>query len=492
MVYNASAAAHGRRLLDVLKQAEQAYVTGDHLLYTDRLRALATALMAGGDPLREHLHARVRQLRLTSTTSGPGRERASFPEAGGWQGPPPEAFGRRHPELPKAAVAIGAPIWSARNRVRSPDFGGAQHYWWSCPRGWHGHADWQQTLWQYERGRTCPSCWAESMGRTSWRPEEVRWGGHVKFAETQVLETDGAEHPRLPTRAEESHTAGHVAAPSDTRAEGVSRLMDVYCTVTGVRPSPKLQTNLEQVPELSRLMYTDDETLRVAAEWLGGGGGTGFPVASWAWAATHVHCTDPASTICELESRIPTARRDQRVLLHHVGHYVDESMSRLAKRYTAQVLQEARRRIIDRAATAEFACGAYARRRPKCGHRGSRPLRSVPIIDADDTELAVMHLLALTGPDAQFSYTPAWSGRVFAGWKDGYHRGDEERVYVTGLSDVLDSATSIVQNHRNDGGGRVFVRHRRVVCADCQEVVAWAGSAEDDRWKAPSHGHVGH
>jgi hypothetical protein len=162
-------------------------------------------------------------------------------------------------------------------------------------------------------------------------------------------------------------------------------------------------------------------------------------------------------------------------------------MQRLGSRFAPGLLAEGRARLLSRALTGSFREGALARRRPRWQRGAAGSVGLPPVIDADEVEEVVVHLLALTWPEAQFSYRPSWSGDVFAGWNNGYHRSDAQRVYVTGLSDILDSVREVVQDHRDGQGGRIYVRDGRVACADCRLVIAWIGTAKSDQPVAPAH-----
>jgi hypothetical protein len=150
-------------------------------------------------------------------------------------------------------------------------------------------------------------------------------------------------------------------------------------------------------------------------------------------------------------------------------------------------LTEAMTRIESRAVTGNYRLGSLVQRRAKWLPTPTDALGSPPVIEADAAEALIVHLLALTHPDAQFAATPLGSNRVFAGWKTSYNGDQDERFYVTGLSDVLDSVSHVVQSHRAGDGGRFYVRDGAVECPECQRVIAWVGSARDHRQSPPDH-----
>jgi ribosomal protein L24 len=96
------------------------------------------------------------------------------------------------------------------------------------------------------------------------------------------------------------------------------------------------------------------------------------------------------------------------------------------------------------------------RRRPD-SRTGFR-VRDIP---CDDAELVIIRLLSLTLPDLQFSVTP--DGHAFTGRRRGYH-GEEDRMYVSALSPVIDAAADAVLDATAGAGGRVYVHaHARLV-----------------------------
>ncbi|MGB3764443.1 MAG: hypothetical protein WA966_14610 [Ornithinimicrobium sp.] len=80
-----------------------------------------------------------------------------------------------------------------------------------------------------------------------------------------------------------------------------------------------------------------------------------------------------------------------------------------------------------------------------------------------------MKVLALTWPAAQFAVTPR--GVVFAGYRHGRHR-DQDRFYVSGLSQILDDAADLAYLASGGAGGRFFVQGDQVELAADRSLLA--------------------
>ena len=70
----------------------------------------------------------------------------------------------------------------------------------------------------------------------------------------------------------------------------------------------------------------------------------------------------------------------------------------------------------------------------------------------------MVQLLSRTAPENQFSVTP--DGDVFAGNLLGYHY-ENDRVYVTTLSPILDDAADLLLARSGGAGGRMYVHRKR-------------------------------
>ena len=138
--------------------------------------------------------------------------------------------------------------------------------------------------------------------------------------------------------------------------------------------------------------------------------------------------------------------------------------------FPSSVLIEACSRLRSRVGAAAVADTVLKQRRPLWRTPPSGSFAGAPIIDCDDVEIAVVAVLASTTPKWQFSSQP--DGQIFRGFKSGFHSA-EERTFVSGLSDIIDTVSDVVSSHRNGAGGRVFISKQDVECAECRMVVAW-------------------
>lgn len=127
-------------------------------------------------------------------------------------------------------------------------------------------------------------------------------------------------------------------------------------------------------------------------------------------------------------------------------------------------------RLFQRVGEAQGATRTLQRRAPRWRRAPSASVSGAPVIEADLAEVAVAALLSETKGQWQFSSTP--DGRMFTGSRRGYH-AEAERTYLDGLSDIVDTASSVVEQHRAGVGGRVYVYQDRIACAECNLVVAW-------------------
>lgn len=80
-------------------------------------------------------------------------------------------------------------------------------------------------------------------------------------------------------------------------------------------------------------------------------------------------------------------------------------------------------------------------------------LRGAPVLDTDPVELLIIRELAVTSPAKQFGVTPA--GTVFTASTFGKSQ-EHERLYVSGLSPLLDTVAEIFNGQRQGAGGRFF------------------------------------
>lgn len=74
-------------------------------------------------------------------------------------------------------------------------------------------------------------------------------------------------------------------------------------------------------------------------------------------------------------------------------------------------------------------------------------------VGADQAEILIVRALSLTRGECQFTVTP--NGAVFASDGNGWTI-DRERVFVSGLSPLIDDAADILRQMRGPNGGRMF------------------------------------
>jgi hypothetical protein len=259
--------------------------------------------------------------------------------------------------------------------------------------------------------------------------------------------------------------------------------------LTGIPINHGVMNRLSGLDERVTLFEADDDTLvKTAHELLHAHGHLAF--SDWVQVIKNAQRTQhlqSGGSLADAPRLIGSSETSQRYL-DRVTDFVRESVQASWVRGVDQrTLQEAVARIDDRAATGDYRLGSLVQRKPKWRPTPTRVLGTPPVIEADAAEALIVYLLALTHPDAQFAATPRSSNRVFAGWKTSYHGDENERLYVTGLSDVLDSVSHVVQSHRAGDGGRFYVRDGAVECPDCRSVIAWVGSAQDQRQAPPNH-----
>jgi hypothetical protein len=154
--------------------------------------------------------------------------------------------------------------------------------------------------------------------------------------------------------------------------------------------------------------------------------------------------------------------------------------------FNRATLDAAMERLKARAGEADVTRFVLRRRAPRWRTPPSGNLVGAPVLEADDIEIAIVALLAATRSHWQFSSTP--DGRMFIGTRLGPHR-EAERDYITGLSDVIDTASGLVESHRAGMGGRVYITRRFVECADCKLIIAWineVGSRQTAFRKCPT------
>jgi hypothetical protein len=267
------------------------------------------------------------------------------------------------------------------------------------------------------------------------------------------------------------------------------RVIRLWSELTGFPINHAVMKRLSGLDERVALFEADDDTLvKTAHELLHVHGHLAF--SDWVRVIENAQRTQhlqSGGSLADAPRLIGSCETNQRYL-DCVTDFLCESVQASWVRGVDQgTLQEAVARIDDRAATGDYRLGSLVQRKPKWRQAPTRVVGRPPVIEVDAAEALIVHLLALTHPDAQFAATPMSSNRVFAGWKTSYHGDQNERLYVTGLSDVLDSVSNVVQSHRAGDGGRFYVRDGAVECPDCRSVIAWVGCAKDPRPAPPKH-----
>lgn len=120
--------------------------------------------------------------------------------------------------------------------------------------------------------------------------------------------------------------------------------------------------------------------------------------------------------------------------------------------YSATDIRKARDRINRRLDSSWTGVWATPQHRFKRVEPSGR-LRGAPVLDADPVELLIIRELAVTSPAAQFGVTPA--GTIFTASTFGKSK-EHERLYLSGLSPLLDTVAEILNEQRSGEGGRFF------------------------------------
>lgn len=280
-----------------------------------------------------------------------------------------------------------------------------------------------------------------------------------------------------------------VIEPSDatyanTMTQRVEEVIQLWSQLTDIPVTERARANLNAQSDLSILTGADNQTLTEAAGPLLDTPRAGLAFVDWVDATRALQIRDhllAGDPITEAPSPIGRTSPRQRLLDQVLKLVAESQRSDWASIVDSSTLREALMRIVARASQSEMREGSLVQRRAKWRREPTSAAGTPPVIIADEVEQLIVHVLSLTHPVAQFSATPSYSNRVFAGWKPGYHRDEQERRYVTGLSDILDSVSDVVQGHRDGVGGRFYIQNGAVECPDCRSVIAWIGEARDAR-----------
>lgn len=79
--------------------------------------------------------------------------------------------------------------------------------------------------------------------------------------------------------------------------------------------------------------------------------------------------------------------------------------------------------------------------------------RALCIVSSDEAERIIVRALSVTSVDAQFTVSP--NGACYATENNGWTI-EKLRVYISGLSPLVDDASYILNQMRNGAGGRMF------------------------------------
>lgn len=115
------------------------------------------------------------------------------------------------------------------------------------------------------------------------------------------------------------------------------------------------------------------------------------------------------------------------------------------------VREEATRRLRDRLALWQGAQISSGRGRFK--NKIARGQEADCVVGADEAEILIVRAIAVTNGDSQFTMSP--NGAVFSTDGNGWTI-NQERIYISGLSLLVDDAADILQQMRNSEGGRMF------------------------------------
>lgn len=83
----------------------------------------------------------------------------------------------------------------------------------------------------------------------------------------------------------------------------------------------------------------------------------------------------------------------------------------------------------------------------------ARGADAVCFVGADSAECLIVRALSITAGECQF--TVSTSGAVYASESNGWSV-DKARVYISGLSPLIDDAADILRQMRGPSGGRMF------------------------------------
>jgi hypothetical protein len=172
-------------------------------------------------------------------------------------------------------------------------------------------------------------------------------------------------------------------------------------------------------------------------------------------------CARPSaqSTVHRPRSRKPSLSGAQRQrILKLVVEYARDQPS--------TVQDEVRRRVERRLSVLDYDWPDLRYRKVREGFSGGEPL----VIEADSEELIILHALAGTGDARQYGVTPR--GEVYPSQNHGYLRESDGRLYVQGISPLIEELGAVFTAFRSNEGGRFYLEGRLVRDASSRRVVA--------------------
>lgn len=268
-------------------------------------------------------------------------------------------------------------------------------------------------------------------------------------------------------------------------------LLAIWWEFTG-DPVDQLRSRLKGSPHRRRLLRLDVERLQRGAQlameqW----GRPGLPLNLWADEAEAI----PSAGVRNQKSapRQPWAPRDNRATL---VDFVRLLSGPEREQYVHgldlpdETLSEAVRRLRLRAWQPDLSPPLFptvlARRPARWQEAASGANRQIPVVEADEAEIAIVVLLAWTKRRYQFAATSSGRGLVYPSDRWGWLPPGDGRVYVDGLSDVLDTLGPLVISHREGVGGRFYIDEVGAFCGACRGYLAWI-AAEPRKQRASRH-----
>lgn len=128
-------------------------------------------------------------------------------------------------------------------------------------------------------------------------------------------------------------------------------------------------------------------------------------------------------------------------------------LRRIEKTYSAPQFtrKEAARRLERRLGSWDWRNDAPVESRLK--NKVARGVRAKRVVGCDEEERVIAHALAITHGDGQFTVLP--NGAVCATQSNGWTK-EKVRIFISGLSPLIDEAADIINQMTDGKGGRFF------------------------------------